>query len=78
MDQSITIPQSNITNVEMTTYMLQNFRMELLKFNIQRKNSSSCLLGKSGLRATEVLKIVGINATSRAINVAISALYPRK
>src|SRR6266487_4203585 len=37
MDQSITIPQPNTTNAEMTTYMLQNFRMELMRFNIQRK-----------------------------------------
>lgn len=37
MDQSITIPQRNTTNAEMTTYMLRNFRMELMRFNIQRK-----------------------------------------
>ncbi|MFZ0510737.1 MAG: hypothetical protein WAM14_03950, partial [Candidatus Nitrosopolaris sp.] len=28
---------STTTNVEMTTYMLQNFRMELTRFNIQGK-----------------------------------------
>jgi hypothetical protein len=27
----------NTTSAEMTTYMLQNFRMELMRFNLQRK-----------------------------------------